>query len=95
MNLATNIYHSRNTACALLSDHGYLLIQTFFPSAAIVLLGICSDLFRNMCLLGYADNQWTDSVHVLLRISKERQSSTLCSDDCNSSGNLRRCECPC
>ena len=34
--------HSRGTACALLSDHGYLQVQAFV-SAAIVLLGICSD----------------------------------------------------
>ena len=33
--------HSRcTTACALMSDHGYLLIQA---SAATVLLGVCSD----------------------------------------------------
>ena len=32
--------HSRGTACALLSDHGYLLIQAIFQ----VLLGICCDL---------------------------------------------------
>ena len=32
-----NRQHSRTTACALMSDRGYLLIQAFF------LLGICYD----------------------------------------------------
>ena len=39
------LQHSRSTACALLSDHGYLLIQAFFQALhAVVLVGICSDL---------------------------------------------------
>ena len=72
--------HSRSTACALLSDHDYLLIQAFFQRCSRTLGDLLwSNLFRNdhMCHVGQHPLTVQYGITVRLMCEREREITML------------------